>query len=204
MRILFWCISKSNLFLWCKAEFSASLLQYSVSHDPSQIILICWFAAQDKFILLAMLKTAFIWNRNLLWYYNLMHSCRIQAWISFQKTKRIYPKLFNGSVFLQVFLYKTLKLSTQVSQKPNKSVNLHCGSYNTIHQSVKSAVWQNLSICVDPDSPHFSETESGSLDDLDFRHHNYNEMRKVGVILDLYIHPVYQCKWTDTRHSPSS
>ncbi|KAK2896530.1 hypothetical protein QQF64_005969 [Cirrhinus molitorella] len=31
----------------------------------------------------------------------------------------------------------------------------------------------------DPDSPHFSETESRSSDDLDFRHHNYNEMRKL-------------------------
>ncbi len=31
-----------------KAEFSASLLQSSVSHDPSEIILICWFAAQEK------------------------------------------------------------------------------------------------------------------------------------------------------------
>ncbi len=28
-----------NLFLWSKAEFSASLLQSSVSHDPSEIIL---------------------------------------------------------------------------------------------------------------------------------------------------------------------
>ncbi len=27
-------------------EFSASLLQSSVSHDPSEFILICWFAAQ--------------------------------------------------------------------------------------------------------------------------------------------------------------
>ncbi|XP_056104024.1 probable carboxypeptidase X1 [Rhinichthys klamathensis goyatoka] len=31
----------------------------------------------------------------------------------------------------------------------------------------------------DPDSPEFSETESRSTDDLDFRHHNYNEMRKL-------------------------
>ncbi len=31
-----------------KAEFSASLLQSSVSHDPSEIILICQFAAQEK------------------------------------------------------------------------------------------------------------------------------------------------------------
>ncbi len=33
-----------------KAEFSASLLQSSVSRDPSEIILICWFAAQETFI----------------------------------------------------------------------------------------------------------------------------------------------------------
>ncbi|XP_051504796.1 probable carboxypeptidase X1 [Myxocyprinus asiaticus] len=31
----------------------------------------------------------------------------------------------------------------------------------------------------DPENPHFSDSESGSLDDLDFRHHNYNEMRKL-------------------------
>ncbi len=29
--------------LWGKAEFSASILKSSVSHDPSEIILICWF-----------------------------------------------------------------------------------------------------------------------------------------------------------------
>ncbi len=32
-----------------KAEFSEALLQSSVSLDPSEIILICWFAAQ-KFL----------------------------------------------------------------------------------------------------------------------------------------------------------
>ncbi len=35
-----------------KAEFSASLLQSSVSHDPSEIIQICWFAAQETFIII--------------------------------------------------------------------------------------------------------------------------------------------------------
>jgi len=29
-------------------EFLASLLQSSVSHDPSEIILICWFGAQEE------------------------------------------------------------------------------------------------------------------------------------------------------------
>ncbi len=34
---------KCNLFLWSKLNFSASLLRFSVSHDPSQILLIYWF-----------------------------------------------------------------------------------------------------------------------------------------------------------------
>ncbi len=36
-----------------KAEFSASLLQSSVSHDPSEIILIYWFAAQETFMIIS-------------------------------------------------------------------------------------------------------------------------------------------------------
>jgi len=32
-----------------KAEFSASLLQSSMLHDPSEIILICWFVSQEMF-----------------------------------------------------------------------------------------------------------------------------------------------------------
>ncbi len=36
-----------NLLLWCKAEILASLLQSSVSLEPSEIILIFQFAAQE-------------------------------------------------------------------------------------------------------------------------------------------------------------
>ncbi len=49
---LFVCILKWNVFLWNKAEFSASLLQSSVSHDPSEIIIICWFAAQETILII--------------------------------------------------------------------------------------------------------------------------------------------------------
>jgi len=35
-----------------KAEFSSSLLQSSVSHDPSEFILICWLDPQETFICL--------------------------------------------------------------------------------------------------------------------------------------------------------
>ncbi len=32
-----------------KLNLKQSLLQFSVSHDPLEIILICWFAAQKSF-----------------------------------------------------------------------------------------------------------------------------------------------------------
>jgi len=41
-----------------KAEFSASLLQPSVSYDLSEIILICYYPAQETFLIIIMLKTA--------------------------------------------------------------------------------------------------------------------------------------------------
>jgi len=47
---------KCNLLLIYNAEFSASLLQSSVSHDPSEIILICRFAGQETFHLIISFK----------------------------------------------------------------------------------------------------------------------------------------------------
>ncbi len=49
---LFYYTLKYNLFLWCSAEFSASLLMSSVSHDPSEIILICWFIMSVETVVL--------------------------------------------------------------------------------------------------------------------------------------------------------
>ncbi len=42
-----------------KAEFSASLLQSSVSHDPSEIILICRFAAQETFLIISNAENSY-------------------------------------------------------------------------------------------------------------------------------------------------
>ncbi len=62
----------SNVFLWCKAEFSASLLQSSLSHDPSEITLIRWFSAQETFLIIINVENSyaalifFLWK---LWYY---------------------------------------------------------------------------------------------------------------------------------------
>ncbi len=44
-----WIYVKNVIYSCDQAEFSSSLLQSSVSHDPSEIILIYWFAAQENF-----------------------------------------------------------------------------------------------------------------------------------------------------------
>jgi len=46
-----------------KAEFSASLLQSSVSHDPSEILIICWFDAQDTFIIIINVQKSSIYQK---------------------------------------------------------------------------------------------------------------------------------------------
>jgi len=45
-----------------KAEFSASLLQFSVSHDPWEIIQICWFAAQETFLIIINVENSKLWH----------------------------------------------------------------------------------------------------------------------------------------------
>ncbi len=44
-----------------KAEFSASLLQSMVSHDLSEIILICWFSAEETFLIVSIENNCVAW-----------------------------------------------------------------------------------------------------------------------------------------------
>ncbi len=46
---IIWIYFKMNFIPVIKTEFSASLLQSSVSRDSSEIILIYWFTTQDTF-----------------------------------------------------------------------------------------------------------------------------------------------------------
>ncbi len=63
--------------LMVKLNFQQSLHQFSVSHDPSEITLICWFAAQELFIpLSSVLKTVVLLN-----IFRGNHFCRIIRWV---------------------------------------------------------------------------------------------------------------------------
>ncbi len=46
ITIIYLNITKT-IFLWCKVEFLAGITP--VTHDPSEIILRCWFAAQEMY-----------------------------------------------------------------------------------------------------------------------------------------------------------
>jgi len=51
-----------------KAEFLTPLLRSSVSHDPSEIILICWFAAQETFIIINVESSCVQFLFRILWW----------------------------------------------------------------------------------------------------------------------------------------
>ncbi len=98
-------------------EFSASLLQSSVSHDLSEIILKCWFAAQERFIIIICVETSCSTNifveTLIIWWWresskqhlfeleifliNSVHPCWIKVWISLKNIFITDPKLLNGS-----------------------------------------------------------------------------------------------------------
>ncbi len=50
---------QSAIYSWDdKADISASLLQSSVSRDPSEIILIWWFAAQESCLIIISVENS--------------------------------------------------------------------------------------------------------------------------------------------------
>ncbi len=61
-----------------KAEFSASLLQSSVSHDPSEITLIYWFGAQETFPIINVENNCadlFLWKQ---WCFDSLFNGKVQ------------------------------------------------------------------------------------------------------------------------------
>ncbi len=127
-------IVKCNLFLWCKAEYSASLLQSSVSYDPSEIILIWWFTAQDTFLIIIIVETVVLLHISvkIVIYTGAGHIIRIssKSWfislIPFKKWNlyNVYIHSTQIDIF-QVFIYfnfddynwQLMKTPNSVSQK---------------------------------------------------------------------------------------
>ncbi len=78
-----------------KAEFSAAVALISpVLHDPSEIILICWFSLQKHFLILSMLKTVELLN----------------MFVETLKNRKfnIYLYLFETELFGNINIYKNV------------------------------------------------------------------------------------------------
>ncbi len=94
---LYLYIVKYNLFLWCKAEFSSSFLQSSVSHDPSEIIIICWFAAQETFLIIINVENSLILN-----YYYCGNHNNFFLFFCFLMNRNFQRTAFKSMIFLQI------------------------------------------------------------------------------------------------------
>ncbi len=77
-------------------NFQLPLLQSSVSHDPSEIIFICWFGAQEIYnlLLLSMLKTVVLQNISF-FIINIFDVTFKASMLNYYIV--LFPKLFNSS-----------------------------------------------------------------------------------------------------------
>ncbi len=48
-----------------KLNFQQPLLQSPVSHDPSEIILICWLGSQETFIIIIFISAKYFCGKNI-------------------------------------------------------------------------------------------------------------------------------------------
>ncbi len=78
-------------------NFQLPLLQSSVSHDPLEIIFICWFGAQEIYnlLLLSMLKTVVLQNISFFLIINIFDVTFKASMLNYYIV--LFPKLFNSS-----------------------------------------------------------------------------------------------------------
>ncbi len=137
-----------SLFLRCKAEFLALLLQSSMSHDAPEITLIWWF---ETFLIinvkqlccsilfcgncdslfselfwwidsLRVLKREFLYHYKCLFFIHLMHLC----WIKVLIRKKMYcPQTFECSSLYEKLYFELWNI-----------INKICPPWNNIQQSV--------------------------------------------------------------------
>ncbi|XP_057197489.1 probable carboxypeptidase X1 [Triplophysa rosa] len=116
-------------------------------------------------------------GRNSIWGLHWVHTYKVQ----FSNDSLVWKPCMNGSEEA-VFVGNKDQETPVLALFPEPSVAQYI--------RINPQTWfSNGTICLraevlgcpvpDPDDPHFSESESGSSDNLDFRHHNYNEMRKL-------------------------
>ncbi len=129
-NVFFVCeyIIKCNLFLWCKADFSESLFQ------SSEIILICWFAFQETFLIIINVENCFLLH-NIFALETMMHAFMILWWIESLKEQH----LFEIEIFYNIINIFAVSSGQFNASLPIKSINFliknyWCGYWNAANQ----------------------------------------------------------------------
>ena len=106
-----------------KAEFSASLLQSSVSHDPSEIILICWFAAQETFMIIINVENSCVLFFRIPWWIESSKEQHLSEIQSFCNIIHYRSKVWGQEECLLLFFWKQIKeINTFIQQGCIKSI----------------------------------------------------------------------------------
>ncbi len=123
-----------------KAVFSASLLQSSESHYSSEIILICWFAAQETFIM----SNIYLWKQLccFIFFWKTIHFFKI-LWI----IKCSKEHLFEIEILCNIINDFTVTLISLMHPcyflfnltDPNFSLFFCIIRYNSVHASLFSS-----------------------------------------------------------------
>ncbi len=149
-----------------KAEFSASLLQSSVSHDPSEIILIYWLAAQETFFLLLMLKMVVLLNNNKCTFYfqDMMNKSKrlfYSDFFFFGKNIRIFCVIFDHLISWlnkSIFFYFNDPI-LQIILGRDRGLNEACTWYGYNECTVCYSTDRTFTeCCSDPCSPIYKST----------------------------------------------
>jgi len=96
-----------------KAECSTSLLQSSVSHDPSEITLTGWFEAQETFVMIINVENSFLH-----FYF------RILWWIERSKEQFLWNINLKKSLLLTKATFIDLQKTNKQANEQNKNKNI--------------------------------------------------------------------------------
>ncbi len=124
-----------------KLKFHQSLLQSSVSHDPSEILLICSFGAQGTFLIIIMLKLILI---------NLMHPRWITVLFSFSLYTTQEPNkdnVINTRITLDRYVHQVI--STLIISNLNIPINYIATSH--LADPVNLVSYSKNRSAIDPD-----------------------------------------------------
>ncbi len=135
--------------MWCKAEFSAPLLQSSVSHDLSEIILICWFAVQETFSIIINVE-----NRCAASYFYVNHDfvsgfLMTRKLLFFNNASLLSNFLMMRCIFLNtMYLFKNLTDPWHMNGTAYVMMILKCWRSYDLHEPMNTVLSSKIVTCI--------------------------------------------------------